>query len=94
MKGILSYLKNKFIVATVLFFVYTLFLDENDIFTIISQSNKLSKLEQKKTEAQAELEKVTLTLDKLKHRSEIERFAREEKFFKKSDEEIFVLFYE
>jgi len=93
-KRILPYLKNKFILATVLFFVYTLFLDENDIFTIISQSNKLSKLEQKKAEAQEELEKVTLTLDKLKHRSEIERFAREQKFFKKSDEEIFVLFYE
>ena len=94
MKRILPYLKNKFILATVLFFVYTLFLDENDIFTIISQSNKLSKLEQKKAEAQEELEKVTLTLDKLKHLSEIERFAREQKFFKKSDEEIFVLFYE
>jgi cell division protein FtsB len=93
-KRILKYLKNKFIVATVLFFVYTLFLDENDIFTIISQSNQLSKLEQKKAEAQADLEKVTLTLNKLKHHSEIERFAREEKFFKKNDEDIFVLFYE
>lgn len=35
-----------------------------------------------------------MTLDKLKYLSEVERFAREKKFFKKDDEDVFVIFYE
>ena len=94
MKKLLPYLKNKFILACTVFFIYTLFLDENDIFTMIMQTNKLSELEQDKSEMQKKLDETRNTLTKLKHRPEIERFAREEKFFKKDNEDIFVIFYE
>lgn len=94
MKKVLPYLKNKFILASTIFLVYTLFLDENDIFTIISQKNKLSELEEKKAEMKEKLDETTYTLERLKYRSEIERFARVKKFFKKDDEDVFVIFYE
>jgi len=93
-KKVLPYLKNKFILAGTIFFVYTLFLDENDIFTIISQKNKLKELDEKKAEYSQMLSETTETLEKLKYRSEVERFAREKKFFKKDDEDVFVIFYE
>lgn len=94
MKKYLGYLKNKFILASVVFMVYSLFLDENDIFTIISQKNKLYELEEKKAMYQALLNDTQFTLKKLKYSSEVERFARERKLFKKDDEDIFVIYYE
>jgi hypothetical protein len=94
MKKTLRLLSNKFILATAIFFVYTLFLDDYDIFTIISQNNKLNKLEANKAATIADLEETQSTLKKLKHRSEVEKFAREKKLFKKDDEDVFVIFYE
>ena len=94
MKKVLPYLKNKFILASTIFFVYTLFLDENDIFTIFSQRNKLIKLEEKKEEFKNKLDETSLTLEKLNYQPELECFAREHKYFKKDDEDVFVIFYE
>ena len=93
-KRFLPYIKNKFILATCIFLVYALFLDENDIFTIITEKRKLSKLEELKSETQSNLDEANKTLARLKHLSEVERFAREKKFFKKDDEDVFVIFYE
>lgn len=76
------------------FFVYALFLDDNDIFTIIGQKRKLNKLELAKRETAKNLEETREVLEKLKYPSEVERFAREKKFFKKDNEDVFVIFYE
>ena len=74
--------------------VYTLFLDENDIFTIFSQTRKLHKLEMKKADVNSNLIETRETLNQLKYSSEVERYAREKKYFKKDDEDVFVIFYE
>jgi hypothetical protein len=90
----LSYLKNKFILATVIFLVYALFLDENDLFTLIRHNRKLNQLEMSKQEVNRDLLKSRKTLRALSSKSELERYAREEKYFKKDDEDIFVIFKE
>lgn len=69
-----------------------MFLDENDIFTMITNTNKLSQLETKKVELNEELKTTTETLKKLKSNSEVERFAREKKYFKMDDEDVFVIY--
>lgn len=79
--------------ATIFFVAYGLFLDEYDIFTIFSQRSKLHQLEAKRIEYQKKYKETKATLDKLKYLSEVERFAREKKYFKKDDEDIFVVFY-
>ena len=61
---------------------------------MISHSRKLSNLEVAKSEVSKKLEKTRFTLKQLHFSSEIERYAREEKFFKKDDEDIFVVTYE
>lgn len=94
MKKIPKYLKNKFILASAIFLVFVLFLDDSDIFTVISQRRKLNRLEALKSETSVKLEETREVLDKLKDRPEVERFAREKKFFKKDDEDIFVIFEE
>ena len=72
--------------------VYALFLDENDIFTIVIQNHKLQKLQEAKLETSLQLKETKSTLARLKYSSELERFAREEKLFKKDNEDIFVIF--
>ena len=94
MKKYVNYFKNKFIFTTSLFVIYMLFLDDIDIFTIINQNNTLSHLEEGKSEVSEKLARTKLTLKKLKYTSELENFAREEKLFKRDNEEIFVISYE
>ncbi|PWL24134.1 MAG: septum formation initiator [Fluviicola sp. XM-24bin1] len=94
MKKALRLLQNKFILASTIFFVYTLFLDDNDIFNIIGQRRKLSALRTEKAQFEKELNQTRITLKKLENRTEVEKFAREEKLFKKDDEDVFVIFYE
>ena len=94
MKKALSYLRNKFVLATVIFLAYTLFLSEDNIFTLIRHNNKLDQLETSKAEIEEQLLETRSTLDKLNDRSEVVRFAREKKYFKKDDEDIFVIFYD
>lgn len=94
MKKYTVYLKNKFIFTSCLFFVYILFLDDIDIFTIVNQNRKLNRLEESKMEVSKKLEITRNTLKKLRYISELESYAREEKLFKKDNEDIFILSYE
>lgn len=94
MKKYLPYLKNKFILAGTIFLIYTVFLDNNDIFTILSQKLKLKELNEKRVEMVVNLDDASNTLAKLKYKSEVEKYAREKKLFKKDNEDVFVIFYE
>ncbi len=94
MKKYLVYFKNKFILTSSFFFVYALFLDDIDVFSMINDANKLKNIETTKLEVTSKLVKTRTTLKQLRYYSEIERYAREEKFFKKDNEDIFVISYE
>jgi cell division protein DivIC len=89
-----KYIKNKYIIATLIFLVYSLFLDDIDIFTIINQKQKLNKLNRNHIELQAKLNSTKASLSKINNNTELEHFAREKKLFKKDNEEIFVISYE
>jgi hypothetical protein len=89
-----AYLKNKFILTGILFFIYILFLDDVDIFTIFNQIRKRNKIDVATTEVEGKLKSTRYTLRKLHYTSELESFAREEKMFKKDNEDIFVISYE
>ena len=90
----LKFIKNKFLVTIVVFSIYALFLDDWDIFHLIKQNQKLTELTNQKMETKEKLVVAKASLAKLKTPSGIEIFAREEKFFKKNDEDIFVISYE
>ena len=93
-KKLLPYLKNKYIFTFLVFFLYALFLDDVDIFSIVRQSRKLNQQEKAKIEIAKKLEETKATLKELKYISGKEKFAREKKFFKRDDEDIFVITYE
>jgi len=68
-----------------------LFLDDVDVFTIARQEIKLNKLQDEKEEIKEKYLKTKATLDQLDNMESLERYAREEKMFKKDDEDIFVI---
>jgi cell division protein DivIC len=89
-----KYYKNKFIVAGFLFFVYILFLDDVDIFTIVNQNRKLYRLEATRDEVKIKLDSTRSLYRELRTTRALESFAREKKFFKQKNEDIFVISYE
>jgi len=91
MKKYLLPFKNKYILAISIFLVYNLFLDDVDVFSVISQNSKLSKLNESKLALNKELNETKRTLTQLRFDSELERFAREKKYFKRDDEDVFVI---
>lgn len=94
MKRMLKYLKNKYILTFVLFLFYALILDDVDVFSIIRQNKKLHQIEASKKDISQKLKATEQTLQELKTTEGKVRFAREKKFFKKDDEDIFVITYE
>ncbi len=88
-----SYLKNKYGLTFFVFLIYVLFLDDLDVFSIISQKQKLNKLEIQRDNMKNQLISTRSTLRKLNKTNYLEAFARSEKFFKKENEEIFIITY-
>jgi len=88
-----KYLKNKYGLTIFVFLIYVLFLDDLDIFSIISQKQKLNKLEIQRDDMKNQLTSNSSTLRKLNKINYLEAYARSEKFFKKENEEIFVISY-
>lgn len=94
MKRIPAFVKNKYFITSIVFTIYFLFLDDLDIISIIKQKRKLSKLEAQRDLLAENLKETKNTLKRLKNLNYLEAYARSQKFFKKDDEEIFVITYE
>jgi hypothetical protein len=90
-KNIPSWLKNKYVLTSIIFAIYFLFLDDWDIFTLVRQKRKLAQIEQQDELMHKQLKDTKKTLRKLHKLDELEAYARSEKFFKRDDEEIFVI---
>ena len=93
MKKLYPYLKNKFILTGLLFILYALFLDDLDVFSMYRQTKKRNQIELAKKDIRQKLATTDETLIDLKTIGGKERYAREKKFFKKDNEEIFVITY-
>lgn len=94
MKKYFGWLRNKYLLTLVIFLVYNLFLDDIDMFTIINRNARLSKLRADRTEVTIKLNETKRTLRELRHGNALEKYAREEKLFKKDDEDVFIITYE
>lgn len=93
MKKYLLPFKNKYIAAITLFLIYNLFLDDVDVFDIMNYNRKLSKLRSQQSEMALKLQETKYTLKQIKDPSYLEKLAREEKLFKKDNEDIFIITY-
>ncbi len=92
---VIHYLKNKFILTLIIFIVWILLFDSNNLVDRFSQMKTLKQLEEDKAYYLDRIEEDSKKLNELETDKEnLEKFAREQYLMKKEDEEIFVVIEE
>ena len=90
--GASKILGNKYLIASVVFLVWILFFDENSITCHLKDRRQLSELVQQK-----EYYEERIAADKRKYeelhkgKAELEKFAREQYYMSKPDEDVFII---
>ena len=87
----LGQFKNIYLLITSFFIVWMLFVDSNSVLIQWQLSSEIKDLEQEKTYLESEIAKDKELLKKFTDSIEKERFARERYFFKKNNEDIFII---
>ncbi len=91
-KLILKWLKNKFVLAAIIFTVWISFLDENNLLERFQNLRELKQLKADREYYQEKIEEDTKRLNELKTDNDnLEKFAREQYLMKKDNEDVFVI---
>lgn len=92
LERIKNILKNKYYLTSILFLIWMLFLDRNDIITQVRHMISLHGINQDKAYYQEEIEKINQDLrDLSSNKEQLEKFARENYLMKKDGEDIFII---
>jgi cell division protein DivIC len=92
LRRIPSFLRNKFILATVAFIVWMLFFDRNDVFTQAQRRSELNQLKQSKQFFEKQIaENKKFSNDLQFNASAIEKYAREKYLMKRDNEDLFIV---
>ncbi|HEX5654164.1 MAG TPA: septum formation initiator family protein [Chitinophagaceae bacterium] len=87
-----AWLKNKYFIAIAAFAVVMLFLDKNDLFTVMARNKELRALEQSKVHYTNEINELTKIKEGLTQDPRtIEKYARENYLMKRENEDLFVI---
>ncbi|HEX8462181.1 MAG TPA: septum formation initiator family protein [Segetibacter sp.] len=83
---------NKYVLSTVIFIVWILFFDRNDLFTQWDRKQELTKLETSAAFYEKEIITTKKDLTELTNNpATLEKFAREKYYLKRPNEEIFLV---
>ena len=85
---------NMYVLVLTLFVIWMAFFDTNSLLIHLELKKEIDKLEQQKAFLKDEIEKDKKVLKKLSSEEELEKFAREQYYMKKDNEEIFLIEYE
>lgn len=88
----LKYTKNFYFIFTVLFVLWMMFIDSNDIVSQFTLRAKLKDLEKQKEFYQERKEKIQIEGEELMNNNELlEKFARERYLMKRKSEDLYVI---
>lgn len=91
-KKMLPYVKNKFILTILIFIIWLLFFDHNNLIDRAKELRHLRQLEKDRTYYIERIDKDSKRLEQLKtNNKNLEKFAREQYLMKKDNEDIFVI---
>tara|TARA_R110002049_G_scaffold307773_2_gene509417 strand:+ start:4770 stop:5099 length:330 start_codon:yes stop_codon:yes gene_type:complete len=93
-KRLLKPFKNVFILILTVFIVWMLFFDANSWLIHHELNNDIDDLQNEKEYYKKEIEKDKKALKKLSTEEGLEKFAREEYYMKRDNEEIYIIEYE
>lgn len=87
-----SFLKNKYLIALLVFGFVMLFMDKNDVFTQAERRQQLRDLQESKAHFAAGIETERARLEQLKsNQGKWEEYAREKHLMKKDNEDLFLV---
>ena len=88
---LLKYIKNKYVIVLLSMFVYLLFLEETDLFTLGKYKSKVNDLEVQKEYLDEEIVETRQSITELStDEAALEKFAREQHYMKRENEDVFV----
>lgn len=92
MRGIFSFVKNKYFIAAAFFIVWMLFFDVKDWPLISSRQEKLADLQKSERHLNQQIAETRKELGLLKTSAQtIEKYAREKFLMKKDNEDLFIV---
>ena len=89
-----SILTNIYILILTVFVIWMIFFDTNSLLIHMELKREINKLEKQKDFLKDEIKKDKEIIDRLSDPEELEKFAREQYYLKKKDEEIYIIEYE
>lgn len=89
-----KFMSNKYVLVLTVFMVWMLFLDSNSWLIHRELNQEIDDIKANKLYYQKEIQKDKRILNELEDSIEIERFARETYFMKRSNEDIYIIEYE
>lgn len=94
MKQVLVFVRNKYIFSSLLVLLYILILHESDVFTLIKRNERVQSLESEIERKKTGIEQLKASINQLQDIRSLEKYARENHFFKKEDEDLFIFSFE
>ena len=85
---------NMYILVLTVFVIWMLFFDTNNLMIHLELKKQIEKLEKDAEFLKKEISKDKKTIEKLSDPKELEKFAREQYYLKKKNEEIYLIEYE
>jgi len=90
----LKYFKNKFLIIFLAFVIWMLFFDGNSLKIHNILNKDINKLENEKEYYKKEILKDKKAIKELKNEEGLEKFAREEYYMKRENEDIYLIEYQ
>ncbi len=89
-----SILTNIYVLVLTVFVIWMTFFDTNSLLIHLELRREVKKLEKQKEFLKEEIAKDKKVIEKLSDPEELEKFAREQYYLKKKNEEIYIIEYE
>ena len=90
----LKYFKNIYVIILILFTLFMIFWDSNSLLIHNELNNDIEKLENEKEYYRKEIIKDNKAIKELKKEEGLEKFAREEYYMKRDNEDIYIIEYQ
>ena len=91
----LKWIKNKYVIASIIFLLWVLFIDQNNLVERFQNLREKNRLENEKEYYVEKKSEDAARLKELKTNNEnLEKFAREQYYMKKKDEDVYIIIEE
>lgn len=85
---------NLYVLVLTIFMVWMLFFDQNSLLIHLELQREIQKLEQQQEFLREQIARDREVIETLSDPKQLEKFAREQYYLKKPDEEIYIIEYE